>query len=145
MHSMQRIDFIHFKKGNSMENDNLDLELDLAMQEIQEKLTGETWRDIRTFLKWEQETVDVFDQMLLEKIQEVNQRLDAELQEMLSLAKPETEAEFWRQLHLYRLDLEAVDEFVGEIRQKTTNARYWVRPYVLGLLTGGGSQIDMLR
>ena len=128
-----------------MENDNLESELGQAMQEIREKLTGETWQDIRMFLEWEQETIAAYDQLLLENIEGINKSLDKRLQEILSLAKPETEAEFWRQLHLYRADLGAVDELIGEIRQQTTRVRYWVRPYAMGLLFGGGDQIEMLR
>lgn len=120
-------------------------QLESIMTETQEKMTGEIWQDIRTLLRREQEIVRGLDQQLLEFMEEINEEDDAELQKILDLAHPETEAQFWRELHQYRSHISATDESVGDVRVITTNSRMWLRSYIMGVLLGIGERADALK
>lgn len=128
-----------------MSDINFDRELEQAMQEIQDNITGEIWQDIKAMLTRERDEIRRIDSRLAEVAQSINADVDGELQALLELAAPETEAQFWRKLNIYRMNLDVADDAIGEIRQQATNARSWLRPYIIGFLCGCGEQVDSLR
>ena len=126
-----------------MTDQDFEQQIEAAMQEIQGEMTGEFWHDIRTILRDERDIVLEYDRQAIESIKEVNEEIDCQIKDILELAKPETEAQFWRELHTLRHNLDVADEAVGDIRQIYSNARCWLRPYIMGTLLGIGEQVEL--